>query len=115
MKSLILLTAAISTLAANGPTAAADPETASITAQFSFNRDAPAEEIYREIRALARATCRMDTGYALEFARLKAERECRSEFIDNAVASIRSDDLSSYYTAQTGKTAGRLTIARNSQ
>ncbi|MEM6899102.1 MAG: UrcA family protein [Pseudomonadota bacterium] len=115
MKSLILLTAAIASLIANVPAATADSETASITAQFSFDRDAPAQEIYREIRALARATCRMDTGYALEFAQLKAERECRSEFIDNAVASIRSDDLNSYHAARTGKIAGRLTIASNSQ
>ncbi|MEO0882355.1 MAG: hypothetical protein AAFY34_06445 [Pseudomonadota bacterium] len=111
MKKIALLTTAVAMLLTATPIASAEAEADTVTAQFAFDRDAPAAQTYRELTTLARRTCQMESGYALAFARVQAERQCSAEFIENAVAAIESSELSRYYTAQTGKTAGQVTVA----
>lgn len=115
MKKLV----AIASIAAGSliatPPAISQVKAETYKVEFTFDRSAPSADTYRELERIARRVCRTEASGELEFARSKIERRCRSELVEKAVVEIGSSDLSSYYTAQTGRFAGGVSLAGRSE
>lgn len=79
--------------------------------RFDFNRAAPADEIYADLRRLARRTCAVESSGELEFARASAEKACRDDFVGRAVAAINMPSLLAYHADRKGQSAMSVALA----
>ncbi|MEM7661590.1 MAG: hypothetical protein AAF292_05035 [Pseudomonadota bacterium] len=115
MNKLVALASALIASLLSIPPTTAQTNLETYEVLFTFDRAAPAEITYRELRREARRACRLEGSPELEFSRTKAERACHVEFMELAVSAIGSSELSSYYTARTGRFAGEVALAENNE
>ena len=84
----------------------ADPLLHKQEVTISFQSNASHEEIYRTLKMKASLACR--THAVIEYNRIWMERECRTEFMDAAIAKIARRGLTDYHLEQTGRSPGEL-------
>ncbi|MEL7482529.1 MAG: hypothetical protein AAGJ29_13330 [Pseudomonadota bacterium] len=82
--------------------ATAKPATISYPVDFSYDADAPAEEIYAAFQRTARAACRIDAPDVLTFAARREERRCAAQLLDDAVRATELAPLIALHEWETG-------------
>jgi len=113
MNKLMIFAACLAVGLINTPPTVAEGGDITHTVEFRYDAEAPADEIYRDLRRAAYQACRVEKSVSLHFAQVKAERKCRSEFVERAVDMIGKPSLYSYYQNRTGRTSGRFDIAQS--
>lgn len=97
-RHLLLIAAAIATAA---PAAFAEPAREAFKATFTYDRSAPAQDIYDSVLRQARKACETHGRRSLDM--LAADRACAVELVDQVVARTSRTDIALLHLDRTGR------------
>lgn len=88
-------------IATAAPAAVSEPSRQTVSATFTFDRNAPAKEIYSAVLRQARRACETSGRRSLEV--LAADLACAGELVDKVIARASRTDLALLHLDRTGR------------
>lgn len=109
MKTLITATAISAISAASAVSALADSD---FSAKFDYSPADPVEATYARFESIARASCKVSRGEVADLGtRVRMEKACRTELINDAVKATNFQPLATYHAQMTTPSSRKPLLA----